>query len=489
MKRKVYQYDLQGNKIGEFESPKEAEIILNLHRGSVSASCNHRSKRAGNYIFRYADDCADISDVIERINLKNTGLAKRVYQYDLQGNYIRSWKSISEASKCLKIKSNISDCCNGKLISVGGYVWSYEKMEKIQVRKKKGKRVTYSFYDMCIQNKELSYMLDEWCDDLNKCSPKDISHKSNKLFYWKCKHNHIWQARPYQRANGSGCPICASQLNTSFPEQAIYFYIQKYFPDSISRYRNNNLGFSEIDIYIPELNIGVEYDGRYYHRDRNKDLEKNRVCNDLGITLFRIREFGLEKLNSTSIDYYLSNGNKTELNDAIFFLFQQINERYHLNILPIINVETDYFNIVSNYKQMELHNSLAEKYPDIASEWDYEKNMGVGPETYSAYSGANVWWKCPKCNHSYKMIISNRTDKKQGCPKCGQERSRQAKLKLIHQYDLQGNYLASYLGAKEAAHQVSIKYHQNINATCKRKQKSAGGYIWRYADDCEDMIK
>lgn len=49
----------------------------------------------------------------------------------------------------------------------------------------------------------------------------------------------------------------------------------------------------------------------------------------------------------------------------------------------------------------------------------------------------------------------------------------------ILQYDKQGNFIAEYYGAREAARQTGVA-HQNISACCKGKLKSAGWYQWRY---------
>ena len=46
----------------------------------------------------------------------------------------------------------------------------------------------------------------------------------------------------------------------------------------------------EVDIYIPELKIGIEYDGVYWHQDKlEKDKEKNAGLSP-SVLLIRIRE-------------------------------------------------------------------------------------------------------------------------------------------------------------------------------------------------------
>lgn len=56
----------------------------------------------------------------DRIYNIRYSLSKSVKQYDLQGNYIKTWECISEASGDLKIdKSHISDVCKGKRKTAG----------------------------------------------------------------------------------------------------------------------------------------------------------------------------------------------------------------------------------------------------------------------------------------------------------------------------------------------------------------------------------
>lgn len=51
---------------------------------------------------------------------------KKIFQYDLQNNFIREWENIKTASVSLGIcSSGISNCCKGILKSAGRYKWSY----------------------------------------------------------------------------------------------------------------------------------------------------------------------------------------------------------------------------------------------------------------------------------------------------------------------------------------------------------------------------
>ena len=75
----------------------------------------------------------------------------------------------------------------------------------------------------------------------------------------------------------------------------------------------------------------------------------------------------------------------------------------------------------TNHKQVCYHSSLAYLRPDIAEEWDYDKNGELKPEMVSSSSGKNVWWKCCTpcehgCAHEWRARIIDR--KITGCPYC-----------------------------------------------------------------------
>ncbi len=55
---------------------------------------------------------------------------KLVLQFDLQNNFIREFKSVTEAGKKLNIhKTGISACCRGKQKTSIGYIWKYKEIK------------------------------------------------------------------------------------------------------------------------------------------------------------------------------------------------------------------------------------------------------------------------------------------------------------------------------------------------------------------------
>ena len=71
-------------------------------------------------------------------------------------------------------------------------------------------------------------------------------------------------------------------------------------------------------------------------------------------------------------------------------------------------------------KKVCKHSSLATKVPKIADDWDYKANAELGtPHTVMSMSNQAAGWLCHDCGHSWTAAISDRVQKKTGCPKCG----------------------------------------------------------------------
>lgn len=59
---------------------------------------------------------------------KENKTSKRVEQYDMNGNFLKTWDSIMDVERTLGINnSNISRCCNGYKNSAGGFKWKHHK--------------------------------------------------------------------------------------------------------------------------------------------------------------------------------------------------------------------------------------------------------------------------------------------------------------------------------------------------------------------------
>lgn len=70
-------------------------------------------------------------------------------------------------------------------------------------------------------------------------------------------------------------------------------------------------------------------------------------------------------------------------------------------------------------KRFHLPTRLKTAAPDVAAEWDYEKNPGhLYPALVGVGSMHVVWWKCGRCEHSYQMSVEKRVVRGKSCPLC-----------------------------------------------------------------------
>lgn len=73
-------------------------------------------------------------------------------------------------------------------------------------------------------------------------------------------------------------------------------------------------------------------------------------------------------------------------------------------------------NNVITYR-LNKNGSLADHYPELLSEWDYDKNLDTNPDEVLIKSNKKVWWKCQKCGREWQAKIAKRTAG-EGCPHC-----------------------------------------------------------------------
>lgn len=141
----------------------------------------------------------------------------------------------------------------------------------------------------------------------DKCLYKDTE---TKVCIVCPEHGEFWQT-PHGHLSGQGCPKCHEEKNVN--EIKLFNFINDNIEHKvISQYKSNWLDGQSIDIFIPDINVGVEYQGiqhfkpiRYFGGSKkyeytiSKDKEKFEKCKNNGIKLFY---FSTEK--NIPIDYF-----------------------------------------------------------------------------------------------------------------------------------------------------------------------------------------
>ena len=118
------------------------------------------------------------------------------------------------------------------------------------------------------------------------------------------EHGEFWQT-PNNHLNGNGCPLCKNRKIGNVLRDTVEDFIEKSnelneitncLKVLLPQQRNREiLRNREIDIYIPLLKLGIEYNGLHWHSERlgkgkNYHLDKLNKCNEQGIRLIQIFE-------------------------------------------------------------------------------------------------------------------------------------------------------------------------------------------------------
>lgn len=82
--------------------------------------------------------------------------------------------------------------------------------------------------------------------------------------------------------------------------------------------------------------------------------------------------------------------------------------------------------------------NFATQFPNILEEWDDQKNANVVPQLLTPCSTTVVWWKCKRCQHSWKTPICARTSNGKGCPKCKMSKMEKKMFSLLETLLQQG---------------------------------------------------
>lgn len=105
----------------------------------------------------------------------------------------------------------------------------------------------------------------------------------------KCKKHGKFRRSLFKIINGYGCPSCMYK-KTSAAEKEIVDYIKTIYFGKIIENDRVILKGKELDIYFPDINIAIEYDGLYWHNNVNNYFKYDE-CRKKGVRLIQINEY------------------------------------------------------------------------------------------------------------------------------------------------------------------------------------------------------
>lgn len=230
----------------------------------------------------------------------------------------------------------------------------------------------------------------------NICGCK-FSHMLHSVDFPYCRVCHPVPAKSCIVINDNGAPVTA---RVSDKESELYDFCKSICPDAIRNKRNLINDNSELDIFIPSLNIGIEFNGIYwhseeykpqmYHKDKTEKYLKNGIqiihvfedewINKKQIVKARLRHI----LNKTK---YHIGARKCSVKQIDSKLAKRFLEKYHLqgNVKSNINLGLYYRNrlvAVMNFGK-----------PRFSKKYDYELLRYATISSFNIVGGASKLFK------------------------------------------------------------------------------------------------
>lgn len=208
-KKQVSQYDLKGNKVALFTSIKDAATKTGLFESAISASCKRKKMvSTGGYLWQYGNGPLSINtDFYIKFREKGKKAAQQpVTQFSLDGEYLKQYKSISEAAKAVgTAPDNIGHCVNGHVATCAGYIWrkgrQSNNIDISEIKEKIRKHRTATpkpVMQICPQTKRVVntfVSISAAAKKINTSNSKVISIAANKRntsvggYYWRFINN------------------------------------------------------------------------------------------------------------------------------------------------------------------------------------------------------------------------------------------------------------------------------------------------------------
>ena len=191
----------------------------------------------------------------------------------------------------------------------------------------------------------------------------------------------------------------------SHAEIELYRWVKEHSPDAISGSRI--IKPYEIDILIPSINLGIEYNGSYWHSLKEPDYHqfKTDLCREYGIQLFQVADYEdldiwksmiLHKLGKSTRIY----ARKCELREISNEVAHSFIEENHLDGFTDSSIN------LGLYYNNELVQAMTFKTLEDNSEYDFELIRLCSLKNTAVIGGASKLFKHFLKEHPNASVVS-----------------------------------------------------------------------------------
>ena len=263
-------------------------------------------------------------------------------------------------------------------------------------------------------------LMDEWNYAKNgPINPQKYTVGSSKKVWWKCRNcAYEWEAIISNRTRGNGCPKCSGKIvsdeksfATLFPDLAAQWVEDLNTPDKPEEFlpgSESRFWWRCDKGHIWQSSITSRTKGNNCPYCGNKKVLTG--FNDLGsMHPELIEDWDYEK-NVLSPGEILAGSNK-----KVWWKCRKCGHSWQAAISNRIRGTGCPY--CDGKKVAVGKNDLKTMYPNIAIEWNYEKNKDLLPSEVTPGSNKRVWWRCSRCNGEWETLVWSRV-RGRGCPYC-----------------------------------------------------------------------
>ncbi|MCR5450363.1 MAG: hypothetical protein K6F23_13320 [Solobacterium sp.] len=261
---------------------------------------------------------------------------------------------------------------------------------------------------------------------------EEYKNNHTKIMVRCIKCGHKWSVTPHNLIdNRSRCPMC-THASTSFIEQFIVEWLSRVLGTDAVKHRDLTAIGSELDIYVPELNLAFEPGSWYWHKEKKENDSLKRIrCREKGIRLITIYD------DVPKDELFVST-------DVIMFPFDvRAQKKYHhLANLLISVIQEQGANVDNLLIDLEDVANIAYKNSVKTDTDEFAEKLkanGIDVKLLGIYksSSSRIRVQCNICDHIWSPCADTLLSGHSSCKKCGAIKNGKAHLKSHDKYILE----------------------------------------------------
>lgn len=318
---------------------------------------------------------------------------------------------------------------------------------------------------------EYPNLMKEWDYEKNEINPEQVAAGSGRKVWWKCKNGHSWEAYISNRRKGNGCPYCSGRIVIPGIND-----LQTLRPDLIEEWdwSKNDIMPNQVKVHSIKSVWWLCSQGHSWEATvrARSDGAKCPYCNNKKL----LKGFNdLETHNPELLKEWDYEKNTVRPSDVVYGAKRKVwwkcdkGHSWESEIYTRTKREKTHCPYCIGKRVLKGFNDLATKNPEVAKQWDYEKN-DISPTEVTKWSTRRAWWKCEK-GHSWEATVLNRSAGN-GCPYCsgkailvGENDLMTLKPELAKEWDYEKNVILPS--------QVTIGSHREVWWKCEK------GHSWK----------